>query len=365
MSSTRSAICIAVLLAIAGCGSDGDSAVSGNPPANAPDETPDAGEAPDDPTITPDLTPGTLPGLVPVTNPTTGNTPTPEPNPEQTPEPPPEQTPEPPPEQTPANGAQIDMTLPVNQTMTCRYGIKPYYDTTLSGDWTIAFDGDALSLTSFAGGTFTPFGGKFSSTILFSRENYSTAALIRGALGGSGTEGWIYFVKDISGKLLSAGHNGFGGNNPRFDSVECGGNTATQWTPTPASTPFASALAWVAGTLPMNCARKTGEGPFGDLFDANLVLAAPDAIEMRSADQTSLFALPSFGTNRDAGIVASGKVVKGGTVSHSRPLGDPAAAGAFFVSLGLSASKHPTQVSRHGADGSYVGCWPRPVDGRF
>ena len=166
------------------------------------------------------------------------------------------------------------MSTPFGQTLNCYYGSKPFYEPGSTGAWQVSYDGDRLALQSLTGNL--SFGGRFStSSNPVARQNYPSAAYQQTYLGVTG--GSIWFTKDLSGRVISSGHNAFGGNNARADVVECGAEFANKWTPRPASTPFhgsiGQSLNWhTSGSIQMNCSTGNG-GSFGTPIQATVRLA--------------------------------------------------------------------------------------------
>ena len=343
MKASTIALGIAALIALSGCG---DSAVSG--PAPAPDQTPTDSTDPDtQPTENPDLTP----------------TPAPDPTPEPT-EPEPTQPTEPteptePP--APTTGAGINMAAPFSQQIDCKYGIKPYYVTATSGVWTVAFDGDNLSLQS--GNGQQQFGGSFANSgNPTEREDYSASALQRTYLGATGGE--LYFARSLTGAVIAAGHNNFGGSNPRADTVECGNDA--EWVATPNEpSPFTGttgSLSLAGGTVDMHCAVRASDAAFNAPVQTRVITGAGGSLEMLVGGRSNLFEVTNFnGTDRVvSNVVDSATLAPGGIRVYTSQGTD-----GSTIEVNLRHDNLVRHVRETRADGQLSNCVPYPLDPRF
>jgi len=315
MKTSTLAIGIASLISLAACGGNDnneDTAVSGPSPAPAPGPTP--GPAP-------------APGIT---------------------------------------GADIDMTQAFSQTLNCYYGEKPYYDTSITGPWTVAFDGDLLSLISTVGNQ--TFGDRFSSSAPppagLTREDDATSATLSTFIGGSGSGGNIFFTKTIDGTVSRAGHNQFGGVSPRRDTVECGSDRDNQWLALPTSTPF-SALGedfnWTDSQTQLNCAvRPAGTTTFGVITPASLVTVSNGPLIVNDG-ATRLFGVQAVDEPDRTETVPVDSPRIGATIWESVSDTD-----GSKVSVSIMPSNRMLRNVRATlADGTLTSCAPSPLDPTF
>ncbi|MFK7965636.1 MAG: hypothetical protein AB8C46_16870 [Burkholderiaceae bacterium] len=257
-------------------------------------------------------------------------------------------------------GTDIDMNQAFSQTLDCYYGEKPYYDTAITGPWTVAFDGSQLSLNSTIGNQ--SFGGEFPSTA--TRDNEPDSATLSTFIGGSGAGGNIFFTKTTDGTVTRAGHNQFGGTNPRRDSVECGADRDNQWLALPTSTPFSlqsNVFNWTDSQIQLNCARRpAGAGSFDPVFTAVLVTITDGALTVNdsSSDLFGLQTVDEAGRTESV-LVDSPRI--GGSIWQSESNTDGSA---------ITVSVRPTdrmflRVQETRADDSVTSCVPTPLDPAF
>ncbi len=226
--------------------------------------------------------------------------PTPEPEPESPPAPAPVTNKPAPDQPAITHGAEIDMTASFSQIIECKVGRKPYYDPAVSGNWLVSFDGDLFKFNRVAGDG-PAFGGRFSQLLLPERENYTGSALRRGYVSAAG--GALYFVKDLTGRLLAAGDNEGTGALGRKADIECGGSSAREWLPEPVDSPLlttltASGLQWQPQTqgwrtddsIRLSC-QSVEDGVYGEAQPATLSLNADGSLAVISAAPAELVSL--------------------------------------------------------------------------
>ena len=254
------------------------------------------------------------------------------------------------------------MNRAFNQQVDCKYGIKPYYEAADSGSWIASFDGDNFTLRSANGAR--QFGGTFqNSGNAIERENFATAALYRTYLGTTGGE--IYFTKTISEQIIAAGHNNFGGNNARADTVECGEGTETAWIARPAQTPITatdSAIAFGNGSIEMNCALRQGDGPFNEPRQMRAITTQDGALSMLVGGRDYLFQIPNFNAaDRTVTMpISSGKLSPGGirVYQSTEASGDK-------VEINLRYDNLVRHIRETKANGQLVNCVPNPLEPRY
>lgn len=147
----------------------------------------------------------------------------------------------------------VQMRTPFSQTLTCYAGIKPYFESDLVGPWTVSFDGDLLTV---AGNGQTNSGRFSTSGNPIERTNTETRSTLRTVTGASG--GRIWFERDLTGKLISAGIV----HRTGADRVECGERYAKEWLDNSADKPFGrdgDRLVWQSvPAIELNCVRYDG-----------------------------------------------------------------------------------------------------------
>ncbi len=219
----------------------------------------------------------------------------------------------------PQSASSIDLSSPFSQTLSCRAGVKPYFEPGTTDGWLISFDGDQLDIV----GHNRRFGGRLSTSgHSLERIEAGDTARMQTRLGETG--GQIWFERNTLGRVVGAGHTGLADGS----AVDCASMATPTWLPAPASTPFsksADALIWAnAGPIALNCTSGSATEP-GTSQPAHLQLLA-DAELRVSADATGTTLMHLAGATtaeRSASFVHESPLAGGLRVWISRETADP------------------------------------------
>ena len=250
--------------------------------------------------------------------------------------------------------SDINLHSAFSQTLSCHAGVKPYYQPGTSDGWLVSFDGDQLDLI----GADQRFGGRLSTSgNPIERIELGQTARLQTQLGATG--GQIWFERDVSGRVISAGHTG------RSDGqeVNCGSAYDQAWLPMLATPPFlkdADALTWTTSSeIGMHCASGTTE-QLGTSRKARLQLLAGGQLRVSADDDGSTLlslAAPSSG-DRSAGFVHESPLAGGLRVWFSRLATDE----ADVFEAQLRYDFNLLELRHRRADGSMTRCVPAPLD---